>query len=88
MFLDEAHRTTRNYTALKEKVGTDIFGKEHRLEPYYAASFALYRLEFLFRSTRIPNVQAGPIPPSDGCETNGGPKPVTSDELAGDAEAL
>jgi hypothetical protein len=44
------HRTTRNYKALLRGVGTDIFNKEHRLEPYYAAAFAHYRLEFLFRN--------------------------------------
>lgn len=53
MFLDEAHRTTRNYSALKAKVGKDIFGKEHRMEPYYTAAFALYKLEYLFRN-RLP----------------------------------
>ena len=31
MFLQEAHRTTRNYSALKDKVGKDIFGKGHRM---------------------------------------------------------
>lgn len=53
MFLDEAHRTTRNYGALKLKVGKEIFGKEHRKEPYYTAAFAFYRLEYFFRSGRL-----------------------------------
>jgi hypothetical protein len=53
MFLGEAHRTTRNYRALKAQVGTGIFAKGHRLEPYYTASLALYKLEYLFRSGRI-----------------------------------
>jgi hypothetical protein len=44
------HRTTRNYKALLRGVGTEIFNKEHRLEPYYTAAFAHYRLEFLFRT--------------------------------------
>ncbi len=44
------HRTTRDYKALLRGVGTEIFNKEHRLEPYYTAAFAHYRLEFLFRS--------------------------------------
>jgi hypothetical protein len=48
MFLGEPHRTTRNYAALRAKVGAEIFGKDHRLEPYYVAAFALYRLESLF----------------------------------------
>ena len=53
MFLSEAHRTTRNYSALKDKVGKEIFGKEHRMEPYYTAAFALYKLEYLFRTQRL-----------------------------------
>jgi len=53
MFLDEAHRTTRNYASLKAKVGKDIFGKGDRLEPYYTAAFALYRLEYLFRNGKL-----------------------------------
>lgn len=57
MFLDEPHRTTRNYSALKAKVGsktgTGIFVKGHRMEPYYTAAFALYKLEFFFRTGRL-----------------------------------
>jgi hypothetical protein len=53
MFLEEAHRTTRNYSALKAKVGKDIFGKGHRMEPYYTAAFALYKLEYLFRNGKL-----------------------------------
>jgi hypothetical protein len=53
MFLDEAHRTTRNYSALKAKVGKDIFGKGHRMEPYYTAAFTLYKLEYLFRNGKL-----------------------------------
>jgi hypothetical protein len=53
MFLNEPHRATRSYGALKAKVGTDIFGKEHQKEPYYAAAYALYKLEYLFRSGKL-----------------------------------
>lgn len=55
MFLEEPHRTTRNYRALLENVGKDIFGPSHRFEPYYAAASAHYRIEFLFRNqTLVP----------------------------------
>jgi hypothetical protein len=50
MFLNEPHRTTRSYKALRDKVGDEIFADSHRLEPYYAAAYALYRLEWLFRN--------------------------------------
>lgn len=53
MFLDQAHRTTRNYKALVDQVGTRIFNEDHKLEPYYLAAFASYRLEYFFRSQSI-----------------------------------
>lgn len=52
------HRTTRNYKALLRGVGTDIFNTDHRLEPYYVAAYAHYRLEFLFRNqTLLPELK-------------------------------
>jgi hypothetical protein len=53
MFLDEPHRTTRNYASLAAKIGKDIFVEGHRMEPYYAAASALYKLEYLFRAKRL-----------------------------------
>ncbi|HMM76416.1 MAG TPA: AIPR family protein [Gammaproteobacteria bacterium] len=53
MFMDEPHRATRSYGAILEQVGRGIFADTDRLEPYYAAAFALYRLEFLFRNQSI-----------------------------------
>lgn len=54
MFLGFPHRTTRNYKALLRSIGTDIFNKDHKLEMYYAAAYAYYKLEYLFRSGAIP----------------------------------
>ena len=53
MFLGEPHRTTRNYAGLKAKVGTDIFAQGHRMEPYYTAAYALYKLEYFFRNNKL-----------------------------------
>lgn len=50
VFLDLPHRTTRNYKALLKSIGSNIFKKDHKLEPYYIAAFSQYRLEYLFRS--------------------------------------
>lgn len=50
MFLDEPTRVTRNYKSIRGLVGDKIFKKGDRLEPYYVAAFAAYRLEFLFRN--------------------------------------
>jgi hypothetical protein len=53
MFLNEPHRTTRNFAGLKAKVGVEIFARGHRMEPYYVAALALYKLEFLFRNFKL-----------------------------------
>ena len=53
MFLNEPHRTTRNFSGLKAKVGTGIFAKNQRMEPYYVSALALYRIEFLFRNGKL-----------------------------------
>jgi hypothetical protein len=50
MFLEEPHRATRSYRRILDRVGTEIFGPTHRLEPYYVAGLAAYRLEYLFRN--------------------------------------
>ena len=50
VFLEEPHRTTRSYGALRNMLGKTIFGSDHKLEPYYLAAFSLYRLEYLFRN--------------------------------------
>ncbi|MEF8700563.1 MAG: AIPR family protein [Candidatus Accumulibacter sp. UW20] len=53
-FLEEPHRTTRTYGALLQQIGKSIFGPEDRLEPYYYAASAHYRLEYLFRNGTVP----------------------------------
>jgi hypothetical protein len=53
MFLNEPHRTTRSYKLLRAQVGKEIFGEGHKLEPYYAAAYGLYRLDWLFRNDTV-----------------------------------
>jgi hypothetical protein len=53
MFLNEPHRTTKNYKLVKAKLGKEIFAKHQRLEPYYAAALAAYRVEAAFKGKRI-----------------------------------
>ena len=48
MFLNEPHRTTRNYAGLKRKVRTEILNKDHKMEPYYAAALCWYKVEYFF----------------------------------------
>jgi hypothetical protein len=53
MFLNEPTRATRTYRAIRDMVGTKIFREGDRVEPYYVAAYAAYRLEFLFRNKRL-----------------------------------
>lgn len=53
MFLAEPHRTARSYKLLDAQVGRTIFAEGHKLDPYYTAAFALYKLEYMFRSQKI-----------------------------------
>lgn len=52
-FLDEPHRSSRYYGRILSTVGKNIFAKGHKLSPYYTSAFAAYRMEFLFRNTRL-----------------------------------
>jgi hypothetical protein len=53
MFSGEPHAATRSKKALRGKMGTEIFARDHRLEPYYVAAYAAYLLEYRFRNNRI-----------------------------------
>jgi hypothetical protein len=54
MFNDEPHRASRYYADLRSTVGRSIFHEQHKLEPYYVAAYAYYKLEFLFRNGLLP----------------------------------
>lgn len=54
MFLDDAHRAARYYQALGAIVGSKIFNEDHKLDSYYVAAYAYYKLEYLFRNGLIP----------------------------------
>jgi len=55
MFLELPHRTTRNYKSLLQDLGKNIFNAEHKLDSYYVAAFANYRMEYLFRNGTLPS---------------------------------
>lgn len=50
MFLEEPHRATKSYRRILDRVGKDLFGANDKLDPYYVAALAMYRLEYLFRN--------------------------------------
>lgn len=54
IFQELPHRTTRNYKTLLKNIGEDIFNPQHKLEVYYLAAYAHYRLDYLYRSQAIP----------------------------------
>lgn len=54
MFLEDPRRAASYYGELKPQIGKTIFNAEHKLDPYYSASFGYYRLEYLFRNGQIP----------------------------------
>jgi hypothetical protein len=53
IFMVVPHRTTRNYKALLEKIGDEIFHKDDRLEMYYISAYLHYKLDFLFRNQTL-----------------------------------
>lgn len=53
IFLGQPHITTKDFRALSARVGKEMFVDTDKLEPYYVAGSALYRLERLFNSKKI-----------------------------------
>jgi len=53
IFQELPHRTTRNYKSLLRNIGTDILNPNHKMEMYYFAAYAHYKLEFLYRNRTI-----------------------------------
>jgi hypothetical protein len=53
MLLDEPHRATGYVPALMDQLGDRIFNEAHKLDPYYTAAFAHYKLEFFWRNKQL-----------------------------------
>jgi hypothetical protein len=53
IFLSDPHSVTRSYKLIRAKIGDEIFGANHKLDPYYVAAYALYKLEYLFRNHKL-----------------------------------
>jgi len=53
MFGDKPHDVTKYYSQLEPEVGKTIFNPKHDLYVYYAAAYAAFRLESLFRNKRL-----------------------------------
>lgn len=53
MFLEEPHTSTKNYKSLRARVGSTFFSRSDKLEPYYVAAYAAYKLELQYRSHKL-----------------------------------
>ncbi|CQR73146.1 AIPR protein [Sporomusa ovata DSM 2662] len=53
MFLDLPHQVSRYYGTIVNNVGEQFFKQDHKYAPYYVSAYALYRLEYYFRSNNI-----------------------------------
>jgi len=67
MFLDEPTKVTRNYKSIRDQVGEKIFREGDKLEPYYVAAFATYRLECLLRNQRLSSSGSSPDLGNSAC---------------------
>jgi hypothetical protein len=53
MFLEDPHRTTRDFNSLLDRIGRDIFVEGQKLEAYYVAAFTLSKIERMFKSEEL-----------------------------------
>jgi hypothetical protein len=56
MFLEEPHRATGYVPTLMDQLGGRLFNMDHKLDPYYTAAFAHYKLEFFWRNKQLDAV--------------------------------
>lgn len=54
VFLEQPNQVGRYYKDLSPLIGKEIFSPKHEVHAYYSAAYIAYRLEFLFRTKRIP----------------------------------
>jgi hypothetical protein len=53
MFLEEPHKTARDFGSVLKKVGTDIFNDKHKHDPYFLAALVSFWIEQLIRKGKI-----------------------------------
>lgn len=54
MFLEQPHMAAHYINRVIKNAETKLFKEDHSLEPYYTASYTLYKLEYFFRNGSIP----------------------------------
>lgn len=53
MFLEDPHRTSRDFNSLLDRIGRDIFVDGQRLEAYYVAAYTQARMEQMFKTEQL-----------------------------------
>lgn len=53
MFLEEPHKTARDFASVLKKVGSEIFEKQHKHEPYFLAALCFFWIEVLLKKGKI-----------------------------------
>lgn len=53
MFLEDPHRTTRDFNSLLDRIGRDIFVEGQKLEAYYVAAYTLTKIEKMFKTDEL-----------------------------------
>ena len=53
MFYDKPEKATRFFSTLFKEFGAKLFRDNHEKYPYYVASYAIYRLEYLFSFKKL-----------------------------------
>lgn len=54
MFMFQPHRAARDYRGIRKEYAKKLFQDQHSVEPYHAAAFANYKLDFAIRNKRVP----------------------------------
>lgn len=49
MFLEEPHKTARDFASVLKKVGGEVFAANHKLEPYYLSALTYFWIETLLK---------------------------------------
>lgn len=53
MFLEDPHRTTRDFNSQLDRIGKDIFIEGQKLEAYYVAAYTLSKIERMFKTEEL-----------------------------------
>lgn len=53
MFLFQPHRAARDHRGIRKEFSDQVFSKDHNVELYHLAAFALYKFDYLVRTAKV-----------------------------------